>query len=190
MDVDKFFDAIRQRPFGGSLTQSQVEGIDAILAAFDKFQSIVPDRRFKAYMFATAFWETARTMQPISEIGHGIGHEYGEPVGPYDQCYYGRGLIQLTWLANYQKAQEKLSAVGVICDLVKEPNAALGLDIAAPIMILGMTQGWFTGKRLSDYFDDAFTDWTGARRIINAQDHAQEIAAIAVEFSNALALSA
>ena len=31
-----FFDHIQERPFGGSLTQSQVNGVTALLDGFDK----------------------------------------------------------------------------------------------------------------------------------------------------------
>jgi hypothetical protein len=183
MNAEAFFDAIRAQPFGGDMSQEQVNGVNAMLAAFAKFQPLIKDRRWKAYMLATAKWETAQTMTPIREIGEGRGM-------PYGTTYYGRGYVQLTWEANYLKAQTELAKIGVNADLVSNPNLALQPAIAAPIMILGMIDGWFTGKKLSDYFSPVINDWVGARYIINGQDHAPTIAAYGTEFNSALVKAA
>jgi hypothetical protein len=56
-----------------------------------------------------------------------------------------------------------------------------------------MSEGWFTGKTLADYFPlgaQATHDWIGAREIVNGKDHAAEIAAYALHFSSALASTA
>src|SRR5271165_4792640 len=95
-----FFDHIRTELFSGTMTQSQVDGTNAILAGSPDGT----DTRFVAYELATAHWETARTMQPIREYGEGRGHGYGLPTGPWHMVYYGRGLDQLTFLDNYVKA--------------------------------------------------------------------------------------
>ena len=49
-----------------------------------------------------------------------------------------------------------------------------------------MTAGWFTGKKLGDYFNGEKTDWRNARRIINALDKADTIAGYAKTFYTAL----
>jgi predicted chitinase len=85
--------------------------------------------------------------------------------------FFGRGFVQLTWKGNY----EKMSIVTGV-DLVKEPDRALDPRIAAKITVYGMVHGTFTGKSLSDYFTDHTNNNKGARRIINAQDKAEEIA--------------
>jgi hypothetical protein len=190
MNATIFFDKIRAKPFNDELSQTQVDGINAILAAFDKFAALVADPRFQAYMLATAWWETGRTMQPVAEVGQGSGKSYGAPAGPYGQRYYGRGYVQLTWLANYTKAQNGLAELGVICDLVRDPDQALQPAMAAQIMILGMVQGWFTGLRLAEYFNETAGLWVPARRIINAQDHAIEIAQAGLDFDAALIAAA
>jgi putative chitinase len=62
-------------------------------------------------------------------------------------------------------------------------------DIAAAIMVKGMEQGWFTGKRLVDYLPAAtgtLDQFKAARRIINGQDRALDIARTAIEFQRAL----
>src|SRR5882757_1068467 len=118
-DRAKFYDHIRQHPFNGTMTQKQVDGCNSILDQWD-IRRISDDVRWLAYMLATTFWETARTMQPIEEFGKGAGHPYGQPDPVTGQTYYGRGLLQLTWKANYQKMGTKLGV-----NLVDEPDNAL-----------------------------------------------------------------
>src|SRR3990167_1622370 len=67
MNRQKFFEAVRTKPFGGSLTPGQVQGTGAILNEWEARG--LTDLRFLAYMLATAFHETARTMLPIKEYG-------------------------------------------------------------------------------------------------------------------------
>lgn len=181
MDHAKFFARLRARDcavFGTSLSQKQVDGLNVLLAEADKRRTPL---KWLAYILATAYHETAHTMQPIAEYGKGKGRKYGVPAGPYGQVYYGRGYVQLTWLENYQKASKK---IGV--DLVPYPDRAMEPRIAALILFAGMGEGWFTGKKLSDYITDAKADYTGARRIVNGVDRAGLIAKYAVAFESAL----
>lgn len=190
MRADIFFEAIRSAPFDGSLSQTQVSGINAILAAFDA--AWVSDLRFRAYMLATTFHETGRTMQPVEEIGKGQGRAYGHPTGPWHQVYYGRGDVQETWLANYQKATLQLrkhDVIGGDVDLARNPELMLRPGIAAATLIYGMQEGWFTGKKLADFLTTKKTDYVGARKIINGEDRAAEIATYARQFHKGLALS-
>ena len=71
-------------------------------------------------------------------------------------------------------------------DLVSNPDLALVPEHAAQIMCIGMLDGWFTGKKLGDYFTAQKTDWVNARRIINGADKAQAIADYARAFYAAL----
>jgi putative chitinase len=89
--------------------------------------------------------------------------------------------VQLTWLANYQRAEKEIGY-----GLVKDPDLALTGSIAALIMVRGMSEGWFTGKRLGDYFSVGHTDWLNARRIINGLDCAARIGGYALHFMSAL----
>ena len=191
MDRAVFFREIVKQPFGKKLAQSQVDGIDAVLDGWERFGS--HDPRWCAYSLATDFHETARTMRPIVEYGRGKGKSYGEPSGPYGQRYYGRGLVQLTWARNYTFATGRLRALGVIGandDLAKNPELALREDIAVAIMIYGMMEGWFTGRKLPDYFRGARSDWVDARTIINGHDRARLVASYGMAFYHALEVAA
>ena len=96
-----FFSNVRAHLHGGHIHQSQVDGYNAILAEWDKRG--LEDTRWLAYMLATTFHETAKTIQPIHEYGRGKGKKYGNPDPVTHKIYYGRGFVQLTWKYNYEK---------------------------------------------------------------------------------------
>src|SRR5262249_44518908 len=164
----------------GRLTQGQVDGLNELLDEIGA-DAAITDVRWFAYMLATAYHETARTFQPIEEIGKGRGRPYGVPDRSTGQTYYGRGLVQLTWKRNYQIFG---SILGI--DLVNDTALALEPGIAYKIMSIGMTRGLFTGKKLADYINDRKSDYVNARRIINELDKADLIAGYAVKFEATL----
>lgn len=185
IDRKRLFDTAR--PIFGKYTQKQIEGIDSILNEYEQKYSHIGIKSL-AYCLATAFHETARTMQPIVEYGKGKGRPYGSKIRmdrkPYttpDRLYYGRGFVQLTWYENYEKAGKKLGI-----DLLNNPELACDLQIATDIMFEGMIHGWFTSLKLSNYFTDTKTDWINARKIINGKDKAVLIAGYAQTFFNGL----
>jgi hypothetical protein len=53
-------------------------------------------------------------------------------------------------------------------------------------MFDGMEEGWFTGKSLSDYFNESVDDPYNARRVINGTDRATEIAEYHKHFLTAI----
>jgi putative chitinase len=180
-DRKAFFDAAR--PIFLHLSAAQVAGCEAILAEAERRQ--IDDLRHLAYMLATAFWETARSMQPVREIGQGRGRAYGVADAETHQVYYGRGLVQLTWKANYAR----MAAICAV-DLVADADRALDLDVAVKILFEGMLRGLFTGKKLADCFHADRADWVGARCIINGTDQAHTIAVFAQQFDAALRMAA
>jgi putative chitinase len=187
IDKAKFFKRSRELLFS-KLNQDQVEGTEAILDAWEKWAP-ASDLRFIAYSLATTYHETARTMQPIEEYGKGRGRSYGAPVGKWKKVYYGRGYVQLTWQKNYKFATKRLRELGVITssdDLEKNPELAMRHDVAAAILVVGMLEGWFTGKKLSQYFTKSKSDWVNARRIINGVDKASTIGVYAQQFLDSL----
>lgn len=167
VDRKAFFDGWR-RVFG-ALRQGQVDGINALLAEMES--SDWSDPRWFAYVLATVYHETGRSMMPLREFGRGEGHPYGEPDPETGQAYYGRGQVQLTWRENYRKLGERLKL-----PLETDPDLALRLDVSASICVEGMQHGLFTGKSLANYFDDDTDDPRNARRVVNGTDRADLIA--------------
>lgn len=179
IDRNRFFDAVREDPFGGTLTQGQVDGMNSILDEWGwRHQT---DLRWLAYMLATTKWETAHSMQPIEEYGQGRGHQYGRADEVTGKTYYGRGYVQLTHKYNYQR----MSLITGV-DLVNKPELALDPAVAATILFEGMKRGSFTGVGLGNFFNDTTDDPINARRIINGTDHAEDVAAIHAAFLKAL----
>lgn len=185
MDKGLFYKSINQDLFSGKIKVLQVAGIDAILNA--GIAAGIPANQL-AYCLATVHHETATTMQPIEEIGKGQNRTYGHRVKlsgkPYfdtANIFYGRGFVQLTWYENYEKAGKKLGK-----DFIKNPAGVMELNNAVQIMFAGMQEGWFTGRKLSQYINDQKTDYINARRIINSLDKAELIAGYADKFLTAL----
>lgn len=186
IDRKLFYQNIKTTGLFPRLSQSQMNGLEAILSQFEALK--MTDTRMLAYMLATAYHETARTMQPIEEYGKGKGRPYGSKIKmdrkPYttpDKLYYGRGFVQLTWYENYLSAGKKLKI-----DLLNNPELAMQLPTATAILFKGMQEGWFTGKKLSDYINGPACDFKNARRIINGLDRAADIAGYATSFSHAI----
>lgn len=190
MNRAAFFDAARA--IFGRLLQSQVDGINAILAAADG-----RPRSHVAYLLATAWHETARTMQPVRETlaasdAQAVARldrawksgRLGQVRVPYwrvddtGRAWFGRGYVQLTHRDNYRKAAALVGA-----DLLGNPSLALRADIAARVLVEGCEVGLFTGKRLADYLPG---DYVGARRVVNGTDKAHTIAGYARAWEAAL----
>mgnify|MGYP000856621469 CR=1 FL=1 len=191
MKRQQLFQEINQSLFLGRMNNRQRNGILHKLKAFDKFK--VTDDRWRAYMLATSYHETAKTMQPIEERGKGIGKPYGRKVKynglPYtwpDKMYYGRGDVQLTWFDNYMQMGDILGL-----PLLKQPELALDPDISAHILVEGMilgksSRGDFTGYSLENFFNNHRDDPLGARRIVNGLDQAPIIAGYHCKFLEAI----
>ena len=136
-------------------------------------------RNQSAYVLATAFWETARTMKPVVEAFWKTEAWRKKNLRYYP--WHGRGFVQLTWERNYERASRALGLPLAQSDprrplLIADPDAALRPDIAAAIIVTGMREGWFTGKKLADYVTLRKSDFDNARRIVNGKDRAGEIA--------------
>lgn len=176
IDRAKFFSLARMNPFNGTMTQGQVDGCNAILDEWDAKPELT-DRRWLAYMLATPFKETNRTMQPVREayfLGEPKAESYRKTLRYYP--FYGRGLVQLTWERNYRIMG---ALFGV--DLTGNPDLALDPRIAVLVMFEGMLKadssvGDFTGASLEQYFSATRDDPVHARQIINGMDCAEEIA--------------
>lgn len=141
-----------------------------------------------AYVLATEYHETAKRMQPVKE-GLTVSDAWRKKNLRY-YPWYGRGEVQLTWEDNYRRVTVELKKLGYDIDLIANPDLALDPKISTIIMVEGMLNGWFTGKRLRDYIREAGDrkQYFNARRIVNVLDKADLIAGYALEFEKGLEL--
>ena len=161
----------------GPLKQSQVDGFNALLNAMRGWPV-----SWAAYGLATAWHETAKTMQPVREAYWTSENWRAANLRYYP--WYGRGYVQLTWEDNYRRMGEKLGV-----DLIADKDKALDPKIAADIMVRGMVDGDFTGKSLPQCLPDEIgstAQFKEARKIINGRDKASLIAGYADFFQDAL----
>lgn len=159
MNKAAFYAALRRRDsgvFGTSISQSQVEGLEAIL---DEGGRRGTSLFHLSAILAEAYHETGGQMQPVKETVYASSKDRNpsdETVikrldvafkagklpwvsKPYwRDGWFGRGLIQITHKDNYDK-------LGVT------KQSALDLKASVRVIFDGMEQGLFTGKKLADY---------------------------------------
>jgi putative chitinase len=203
-----FFNLVRTNPFGGKLTQQNVDGTGAILDAWEASRYANQPLDGLAYILATAFGETGtmkwdvrenppkgRSRAEYFEERYGVNGSrphvakvLGNTVPGDGGKYYGRSWPQITGKRNYQVLQD---LTGV--PFVANPDLALERPNSAAILLHGMYQGLFTGRKLGDYFDgrpmtaeEAKRRRIAARAIINGKDKAETFARIAAGFAMAL----
>lgn len=203
MDEAVFYKSVRSI-YGGSLSQPQVDGIGAILDSCRRHSVVNPHH--VANILANVKRETGGYMSPIKETVY-VSHKDKNPSDatvkrrlenawkkgqlswvktPYwRDGAFGRGMIQITHWPNYDKLGRILGI-----QLRENPDLALDLKISADIAVVGMSEGLFTGKKLSDYrFPGDLTAAPAAhpRRIVNGQDGTdKEIARYHRSFYSAL----
>jgi putative chitinase len=194
-----FFDTVRDDLFAGAITQGQVHGMEAILREWEA-QNLT-DLRWLGYILATAYHETALTMQPIAEYGKGKGYDYGKKLKmgggkgkriPYtlpDKIYYGRGHTQNTWFENYERLTKAAKTLDKDWDFLNNPELLLQMEPSIWATFFSMQVGLYTGKKLKHYFNNKKEDWVNARRIINGLDKADLIAGYGKKFYAALKVS-
>jgi predicted chitinase len=186
MNKKNFYNTIRNA--FGKLNQSQVNALEFLLSKFENSGLSIPQF---AYVLATIKHETADTYQPVVE-GYWINNNRLQklynfyknnykhnlktifPNGTEGKTYEGRGYVQLTHNYNYKKF-----------GLLDNPDKALEPETAWDILLKGMKEGLFTGKKLSDYINGK-KDYVNARKIINGLDRANLIASYAKVFETAL----
>ena len=169
------YDNIRRK--FGKLSSSQVQGFEAL---FDEYERLKwTDKRHLAYILATIWHEVNKTMQPIEEYGKGKGLRYGKRVW-YDNriytdvphIYYGRGLTQNTWRDIYLKLT-KTNDKG--WDFVNNPELLLQMEPSVWATFYAMQTGLYTGRKLSQYFNNKSVDPINARSIINGKRKGEEL---------------
>ncbi len=199
MNRQVFFDDVRQTVFRGRMSQTQVEGMERLLDVWEEYYASDYDDRFLAYNMGTSYHETAHRMQPIMEMGgrryfnkYDIHHNprkarmlgNTEPGDGYK--FRGAGDVQNTGRRNARFASEKLNeAFGLNVDFEENPELRLDPFYSAHSLFLGNIQGWWTGKKLTQYIRTK-ADYRNARRVVNGTDRARLIAGYAVAFEEAL----
>lgn len=209
MNRKVLFDRLRAKPFGGVLTQGQVDGINTILDVWERSYRQRTGIAQLGYCCGTGFHETARTMQPIKEYGNSayflrmydrtgdrphVAATLGNTELGDGAKFPGRGLVQLTGRDNHRRATARLRELGIIgadIDFEANPDLVMRADLACHIMFIGMEEGWFTGAKLDTIIDenidgDEHADFLAARKIINGTDRAEMIADYADSFVVAL----
>ena len=174
-----FYTSLRTEKLFTTLTQLQVDSIDAILNEAEKQGCSVTQ---KAYLFATAYHECYNPKDPTTRLTP--MREFGGEAYLKKKKYYpyvGMGFSQLTWLENYRKESKRLGL-----DLIKEPTLILHIPTAANSHVFCMMNGRYTGVGLTKYINDKKTDYVNARRVVNGTDKASVIADYAVRFERAL----
>ena len=185
------------------LTPQSIENLFELIESLNSYYRSTPHKaniHEVAYMLATARHETYHYLSQEffskkPEIGNLSYFNKYDPIlaetaqlrsralenGNKEQGdgykYRGRGCVHLTWKKNYIKASEKFKI-----DFVKNPDLAAEFKYSVPIMIWGMSDGIFTGKKLKDYINENIIDFEGARKIINGSDQKILIAGYARKF--------
>lgn len=207
-----FFSYIRNAPFGGRLTTKQVEGVNIILAEFNKRR--MKNIRHLAYILATAFHETGATMQPVVE---NLNYSAEGLMRTFKKYFPNRTAADKyarkpQAIANYVYANRMGNGPESSGDgwkyrgrgypqltgfenynkygLAARPDDMLNAVIAVAVMFDGMITGAFTGKKLDDFFNNTTDNPEGARTIINAMDKAKLIAGYYKSFYDALVAAA
>lgn len=198
---------------GGKLDQIQVESLDAVLLAWEKYGD--GDNRKLAYILATTNHEcnfrpitenliytsaarikqvwpsrfpTVDSAKPYVKSAQKLANfVYGGRMGNDEKndgwTYRGRGFCQITGYANYEKFNKLIGE-----SLSGFPELAQRPEYAARIIVVGLMKGMFTGKKLGDYINASQTDYINARATVNGDVKANgaKIAEYAEKFEMAL----
>lgn len=200
------FELLKNSPFGGVLTQAQVLAIGLILDYCEKlklpieyiayilatafhetggtFKTKEESLNYSAAALRAKFSRARISLADADRYGRTDKHKanqsaianliYGGAWGLANLGnklvgdgwrFIGRGLVQITGRKNYE-----------YFGLADNPAGAKDLAKAVEILILGMINGIFTGRKLSDYLHGTSFDAVGARAVVNGTDKASLIA--------------
>ena len=160
-----------------STTQKTMEAIQA-----ECQRQGIGSKNQVAYVLATVEHETAQTFKPVREAFWLSENWRRQNLRYYP--FYGRGFVQITWQANYQKFSDLLGI-----DLVGQPDEVMDNKVALWILVYGFKTGTFTGRKITDFINNAQTDFINARKCINGKDKAQKIANLAEAYLKQLPLN-
>jgi hypothetical protein len=189
IDRNKFFQGFKAflQRHDILLSEGRIEALTFLLDDFEADKRWV-DTRHRAYALATICIETGWTFEPITEKGpksYFKKYEGRKDLGNTEKgdgyLYRGRGYVQITGRKNYW------TFACLLCpDLIANPDLALDQNLAFEIMTVGMFRGLFTGKKLATYINVDKTDYVNARKVINGNDRAAEIAVFARQIEQIL----
>jgi hypothetical protein len=187
LDRKAFFASARHTLFGGSLSQAQVDGCEAILDACQIYGVI--EQHDVAHVLAEVRHETGGYMLAIKEtvMPHHVDKNPSDAEvirrldvawatgkltwvkTPYwRDGWFGRGPIQTTHKSNYEKVGR---AIGV--DLVPNRSRILEPATGAASAVVGLRDGIYTGRKLADFdFPTALNNQSKQhpRRMVNGVD--------------------
>jgi putative chitinase len=192
---EAFFTQVRSTVFHNRMSQDQVDNLNILL---DTWEALLPnaDPRWIANSMAQNYQETGGRMAPVRETFAESDRQAMDRLErawragklpwvrkPYwNDGWFGRGDIQLSHLPNYAKMEKRTGH-----PLVARPSLMLDPKISKEVMVIGMVEGLFTGRRLADYFNDTTDDPPNARRIVNGPDGTDaKVAALHRKFLKAL----
>lgn len=167
-EIDDYLLSDICKALGTTMTRLQGDAVRFIAEYTDAYE--IKDINQVAYIIATCYHES--NFLPIKERRARSGTAVRAMQDKYWYTgYYGRGYPQLTWENNYRKFSKITGK-----DLVKNPDLMLQPETGAQVLVIGMNDGLFTGKKLGDYFTDKLTDPVEARRIVNGTFQADKVA--------------
>lgn len=206
-DRERFYDAYKYEFGNHVLRQNHVDGLNKLLRFIERDPDMT-NLKITAYLLATihheTYWPpTNERYSPITEGGGTVYFNQYDPMLAATQDlrnrakrngntaegdgykYRGRGYVQLTWKANYQKCGDKFGY-----DLVTNPDLALEPQLSYNIASYGMRTGIFTGRKIGEFINGSVAEYVKARGVINGRaDQAREIAEYALKFERILAQS-
>lgn len=144
----------------------------------------VRDKAQVAYILATSVHESGAGAH-MEEFASGRAYEGRRSLGNTQAGdgvrFKGRGYVQITGRRNYTDWSRRLGV-----DLVGNPRLATDPRIASQILVGGMMDGTFTGRRLGQYVGNGRADFHNARRVVNGTDRAGSIGQIAQRLLSAM----
>jgi hypothetical protein len=180
----------------GPLSKESEDGLNTLLREIEGDQNFTEPAEI-AYVLATVWhetWQAKRNIrfQPCIEYyggskqdeyfeeRYGCDTKKGKELGNTEKGdgarYRGRGYVMITGKDNYRRISKRMGDG----DFLISPNCSSYAAVnpyAYKILSIGMREGLFTGKKLSDYREKGGGyDFVKARAIVNGRDKAELIA--------------
>ena len=184
-DRKKFYALFRpwfKKTHGTSLSADTVAGLNFILDCIENDPEWTNLNQVANFLAQTGH-ESMWLWKPVKEKRGRSGTRIRAIQDKYwGTGYFGRGIVQLTHLRNYQIFGKLLKIA-----LVANPDLALDPRVSYLVAAIGMRKGLFTGKKLGDFIKPGKTpDYKGARKVVNGTDRDDDIARYSIGLENVL----